>query len=466
MVAARVCQRPRNQRMRHRRPFACAAGLLVAGVSLHCVVPTFAGLSWLNEAGTRVARTYAVTRFLQNAGNIYKTSGDLQVGDCVQAVYPDDDEWYAATVDKINSDGTFTVRWEDPDGGPVTTDIKPEAIEKDNSVFVDYKVDEVVEAVFPDDGWSYLATVVRNTGHGTFQVRWQDPDGGPECSLVSPKSMKYPPIPLDKLQVGQKHRGTVTSISDFGAFVDIGAESIGLVHISRISKQRFDSIHDILEEGQAVDVWISGFRDDGKFGLTMIEGRLDGGGVGGAGSWRPSDLTAFKSVSPKDWVEGTVRNIAPFGAYVTVTLPSGESADGLLHVSQLSDGYVKDVSTIVEMGQNVKVRITQVEIDRGKMFLSMRTDISGLPPPPRDVAPFKDIPEDQWLTGTIKNVKPFGAFVSVTLPDSKASASGLIHISQIDNGFDELKKGQKVQVRIREVDVTAKRVNFTMKRQR
>jgi predicted RNA-binding protein with RPS1 domain len=280
--------------------------------------------------------------------------------------------------------------------------------------------------------------------------------------------MKYPPIPFEKLEVGQKYTGTVRSITDFGAFVDIGAEGDGLLHISRISEERVNDVHDYLEEEQDVEVWISGLRDDGKFGLTMIEGRLDGGG----GPRKPADLTPFEAISSEDWLEGTVRNIAPFGAFVSVTLPTGESADGLVHISQLTDGFVEDVSSVVETGQSVKVRIQSVDLERGKMSLSMKEDGFGgsfqAARPPADLSAFEGISSDQWLTGKVARVAGFGAFVTVTVPDGEATADGLVHITQIKDGFvesveDELQQDQEVQVRIQSVDVMSGKMSLTMK---
>ncbi|CAE7569949.1 pnp, partial [Symbiodinium pilosum] len=96
----------------------------------------------------------------------------------------------------------------------------------------DYKPGEKVEAVFEDDGNWYLADVVKKNDDGSFTVKWDDPDGGPEESQVQPKEMKYPPIPVADLVVGDKYTGTIKTVLDFGAFVDIGAEGDGLLHIS------------------------------------------------------------------------------------------------------------------------------------------------------------------------------------------------------------------------------------------
>ena len=77
-------------------------------------------------------------------------------------------------------------------------------------IFKDYKGGEAIEAVFPDDGYWYPAKVLKANEDGTFAVKWEDPDGGPEQSDVQPKDMKYPPIPWEKLEVGQKRLGRPT----------------------------------------------------------------------------------------------------------------------------------------------------------------------------------------------------------------------------------------------------------------
>eukprot|EP00419_Tripos_fusus_P032466 CAMPEP_0172783138 /NCGR_PEP_ID=MMETSP1074-20121228/204285_1 /TAXON_ID=2916 /ORGANISM="Ceratium fusus, Strain PA161109" /LENGTH=485 /DNA_ID=CAMNT_0013620125 /DNA_START=1 /DNA_END=1455 /DNA_ORIENTATION=- len=400
---------------------------------------------------------------------------DFQVGDRVKATSPDDEQNYPATIKKVNNDGTFTVKWDDPDGGPETDDVDvgamkkiivfkdyvvgddvpyPGVVSKINEdgtfqvkwddpdggpetdivnaekmkkvvVFKNYKVDDVVEAVFPDDGQMYPGTVIKINGDDTFQVRWDDSDGGPEDSPVKAKDMKYPPIPLDKLEVGQKFTGTVKTVREFGAFVDIGAETEGLVHISRISNERVNDPNDYVEVDQEVDVWVSDIRDDGKFGLTMVEGRTGGGR-------RPVDLTLFEVLDADEWLTGTVEGVMTFGAFVSVTLPDGSaSASGLVHVSQIKDGFVEDVSAEVQVGQQVQVRIVNVDMERSKMSLSMRSNGGASPAarPPADLSVFDGIPSDQWLDGKVARTAPFGAFVTVTAPDSDATADGLVHIT-------------------------------------
>merc|ERR1711953_1140984 len=101
-----------------------------------------------------------------------------------------------------------------------------------------------------------------------------------------------------------------------------------------------------------------------------------------------------------------------------------------------------------------------VDLERGKMSLSMKAGFgSGAPTarPPADLSAFEGISSDQWLTGTVARVAGFGAFVTVTTPDGEATADGLVHITQIKDGFvesveDEL-QADEVQVRIQSVDV-------------
>ena len=389
-------------------------------------------------------------------------SEKLAVGDVVSAICPDDSQWYPGTIEKINDDSTFCVKWDDPEGGPETHDVPADGIKK-IVIYKDYKVGETVEAVFPEDGYWYPGEVTK-VGDGTFTVKWEDPDGGPEESEVEAKDMKYPPIPFAKLEVGQKYTGTVRSVLDFGAFVDIGAESDGLLHISRISKERIDNIYEELTEGQLVDVWISGKREDeGKYGLTMVEGLTDG-----PGRRPPDDLTPFADLSSDEWFKGVVARTAPFGAFVTVTLEGGEQADGLVHVSKIKDGFVDNVDDEVSVGQEVKVRIESVDLDMNRMSLSMREGFGGGGGfrDPVDLSAFESADPSAWVQGKVARLAPFGAFVTVTMDGS--TADGLVHITQIRDGFvesveDELSEGQEVEVRIESVDVDAGKMSLSMK---
>eukprot|EP00435_Cladocopium_sp_Y103_P023041 s1784_g5.t1 len=293
------------------------------------------------------------SRVLTHARGGEENGEKLGVGDVVSALCPDDDQWYPGTIEKINDDSTFCVKWDDPEGGPETHDVPLDGTLAGTAgirkivIFKDYKVGEKVEAVFPDDGYWYPGEVTK-IGDGKFTVKWEDPDGGPEESEVDPKDMKYPPIPFDQLVVGQKYQGTVKSVLDFGAFVDIGAESDGLLHISRISQERIENIYDILSEGQQVDVWIAGKREDeGKYGLTMVEGLTDG-----PARRPPADLTPFADLPSDEWFTGVVARTAPFGAFVTVTLEDGTAADGLVHVSKIKDGFVDNVDDELSAGQD------------------------------------------------------------------------------------------------------------------
>eukprot|EP00933_Yihiella_yeosuensis_P028676 TRINITY_DN224_c0_g1_i1.p1 TRINITY_DN224_c0_g1~~TRINITY_DN224_c0_g1_i1.p1 ORF type:complete len:480 (+),score=121.53 TRINITY_DN224_c0_g1_i1:66-1505(+) len=445
---------------------------LIAAAGYACSAP----LSFIQGIASRrqhlapsISTSFAARHFDRSLSSLIPRAsrgGDdgLAAGDVVSAMCPDDEVWYPGTIDKVGADGKFVVKWDDPDGGPETHEVGADSIKK-IVIFKDYKVGEEVNAVFPDDGNMYPCSVTAVNKDGTFTVKWDDPDGGPEESQVVPKDMKYPPIPIDKLEVGQKYLGTVKSVTDFGAFVDINAEGEGLVHISRISGERVENVRDYVSEGQQVEVWVSGVRDDGKFGLSMVEGLTD------SVRRAPADLTPFANLSPDDWHNGVVARTAPFGAFVTVTLEDGASADGLVHVSRIRDGFVDNVDDEVSPGQEVKVRVESVDLDTGKMSLSMREGFGGggggLFREPADLSAFEGVPEDEWLTGKVARTASFGAFVTVTNADG-ATADGLVHITQIKDGFvesveDELTIGQEVQVRVVSVDAGSGKMGLSMR---
>lgn len=167
------------------------------------------------------------------------------------------------------------------------------------------------------------------------------------------------------LSVGQQLQGTVKRITEFGAFVDIGVGRDGLIHISELSTTRVAKVADVLSEGQAVTLWIKKLdRDRNRISLTMIE---------------PGKRT-IRDLQVGEVVEGTVTRILPYGAFIDI----GVGRDALLHVREMSTGFVAKPEDVVKIGDSVNVRILEVARRRNRIDLSMK----GLGPEPE--APAQD----------------------------------------------------------------------------
>merc|ERR1712046_550655 len=152
---------------------------------------------------------------------------------------------------------------------------------------------------------------------------------------------------------------------------------------------------------------------------------MKSGGGAPAAARPPADLSLFEGIPSDQWLTGKVARTAPFGAFVTVTAPDSDAtADGLVHITQIKDGFVESVEDELEVNQEVQVRIQSVDVMDGKMSLTMKGEDYSSPAarPPSDLSAFEGISSDQWLTGTVARVAGFGAFVTVTAPDSDATA--------------------------------------------
>ncbi len=140
--------------------------------------------------------------------------------------------------------------------------------------------------------------------------------------------------PLAELQVGQELQGTVTKVELFGAFVDVGAERDGLVHISNLRKERVNRVEDVVSPGQSVAVWVSKVDPaSGRVELTMV---------------RPV-LLKWAEIKSGLRTQGTVVKIEKFGAFVDI----GAERPGLVHVSEMSNEYVTNPAQIAKEGDTV-----------------------------------------------------------------------------------------------------------------
>ena len=155
------------------------------------------------------------------------------------------------------------------------------------------------------------------------------------------------------LEPGQKVEGKVVRLEKFGAFVDIGAETDGLVHVSEMKEGRVDKPSDVVSEGDNLTVWIREVdRKSRRISLTMLE----------------SPEVDIRTLKPDTALSGRVVRLESFGAFVDV----GAGRDGMIHVTEMGRGYVGSPSEIVSVGDEVQVRVLDVDARRGRISLSMK----------------------------------------------------------------------------------------------
>ncbi|KAF5788497.1 putative translation elongation factor EFTs/EF1B, UBA-like superfamily, nucleic acid-binding protein [Helianthus annuus] len=196
------------------------------------------------------------------------------------------------------------------------------------------------------------------------------------------RKSEMPPVKNEELVVGATFTGKVRSIQPFGAFVDFGAFTDGLVHVSRLSDSYVKDVASVVSVGQEVKVkLVEANIETGRIALTMRESEPASGGE----TSRPPRKMGQKSNQRRDRdegrkstkfvkgqeLEGTVKNLTRSGAFIN--LPEGE--EGFLPASEEADegfGSIMGDGSSLEIGQEVKVRV--LRIARGQVTLTMKGD--------------------------------------------------------------------------------------------
>jgi len=270
---------------------------------------------------------------------------------------------------------------------------------------------------------------------------------------------------VEDLKPGQELVGIVNGIAPFGAFVDVGAERDGLVHISKITVGFVDNIRNFVEAGQTVEVRVLEVSPEGKLTLTMLKDIDEEASEG--------DVSEFESVSESEWLDATVDGIMDFGAFVVVTPPSGgPPVNGLLHLSQIKAGFVEHPSQELEIGQAIRVRILAIDRAKGKLKVTMK-DVGEQPlkKGTQDVSAFSAVDEGEWFVGTVNHTRGYGILVDLPMPDGEGIIQGMVHVSEIRDDFVddpalEVEVGQEVRVRVINVDMQSGRIGLSMKEPR
>src|SRR6185437_13547780 len=161
---------------------------------------------------------------------------------------------------------------------------------------------------------------------------------------------------IEELHEGETRRGRVTSITDFGAFVDIGGAD-GLVHLSELSWSRVKHPSEVLRVGDDVDVYVLGINSqEKKIALSIKRTQAE--------PW--SQVAAKYEVG--QLVRGTVTQLANFGAFARIE----DGIEGLIHVSELTDERITHPKQVVKEGDELLLRIIRIDPQRRRMGLSLR----------------------------------------------------------------------------------------------
>lgn len=187
---------------------------------------------------------------------------------------------------------------------------------------------------------------------------------------------------LSEYSVGDSVKATVKTITNYGAFLDIGATTDGLLHISNLSAGFVSNVNEILKVGQELEVRITNIDEaKGQVGLTLLTEEEEAAAAQPRqprqnkrqerGNNRRDDSKIVAALAAKGWdpeqfVEGEVVSTVDFGAFVRfdASLLNSEvegDMDGLVHISALTKGRADSVTAVVNVGDKVKVRCRSIE---------------------------------------------------------------------------------------------------------
>lgn len=248
-----------------------------------------------------------------------------------------------------------------------------------------------------------------------------------------------------ELQPGARAKGIISSITNYGLFVEVQKGVEGLVHISEISwTDRINDLRDKYKPGDEIDVYIVSLDKENRR-MSLSVKRLD------KNPWE-SVAEQFK-VGQK--IKGRISNITDFGIFIEL-LPG---VDGLAHISDLSwTEHIDHPADIYSKGQEVEAVVLAIDPEKKKVSLGIKQ----LTPDPWESIE-KEYPVGSVIDGEVSRVTNFGAFVRLPI-----GVEGLVHISElsdkpVDKVEDVLKVGEKKQFRVINVNRSERRLGLSLK---
>jgi small subunit ribosomal protein S1 len=264
--------------------------------------------------------------------------------------------------------------------------------------------------------------------------------------LLEQKRKKDQEEALQRLHTGDVVEGTITNITDYGLFVDLGGIT-GLVHVSNISwtpvRQHPSKIYEL---GENISVKILEIDKEGRkvsLGIKQLT---------------PNPWDTLEENYPKGTViEGKVKKVTDFGIFVGIV----DGINGLVHASDISWTQTIKPSEHYRKGQTVQAKILDVDRDSQRVNLGIKQ----LEANPWEELP-KKYPPGTRITGQIVNIADFGLFVEI-----EEGIQGLVHLSELppaqgENPLQEFKANQEVEARVIEVLPAEKKIRLTLRQEK
>lgn len=249
---------------------------------------------------------------------------------------------------------------------------------------------------------------------------------------------------IDTLEKGQVREGVVKNITDFGAFIDLGGVD-GLLHITDMSWGRVNHPSEVVSLGDRVKVVVLDFNEKKErisLGMKQLTKH----------PWE--DVAAKYPEGTK--VKGKVVSITDYGVFVELD----QGVEGLIHISEMSwTQHIKHPSQLLNQGDEVEAIVLKLDAENEKISLGLK---QATPDPWTSIE--DEIPVGSKVTGEIRNLAAFGAFIEI-----KEGVDGLIHVSdmswtkKINHPSEVLKKGDKVECIVMAIDKEKRRISLSMK---
>ena len=244
------------------------------------------------------------------------------------------------------------------------------------------------------------------------------------------------------LSVGDAIRVTVSNIEPYGAFVDLGNDVEGFLHISEISwDKNISNPKDFIKEGESIDVEVIEINHDTRRLRVSLKNLLA----------KPFD--EFKAEHKVgDILKGEIVSTTEFGAFVKIPTKSS-FVEGLLHNEDASWDRGKRCKDFLKVGEKIEVKLIKIDNKAGKISLSLKELQDS---PIADFASKHSVGDK--VTGSIKDVKDFGAFVELE--------GGVEALIRKEDATDELSVGASIEAAIADIDKSKARIRLSQKKLR